>query len=155
MDASDITLGMGVEIASSGFKGTVGTLPDSRGNLSVLCGIMTYKTNIRDLIPAAPREDKGNKKLSRGSSSLSHAGTIATELNIIGCTVDEGIARIMDYLDDAYMSHLHQVRIVHGKGTGKLREAVNRELKKIKYVASARSGEYGEGDAGVTVVTFK
>ena len=155
MDASDITLGMDVEIASSGFKGTVGTLPDSRGNLSVLCGIMTYKTNIRDLIPAAPREDKGNKKLSRSSSSLSHAGTIATELNIIGCTVDEGIARMTDYLDDAYMSHLHQVRIVHGKGTGKLREAVNRELKKIKYVASARSGEYGEGDAGVTVVTFK
>lgn len=155
MDASDITLGMDVEIASSGFKGTVGTLPDSRGNLSVLCGIMTYKTNIRDLIPAAPREDKGNKKLSRSFSSLSHAGTIATELNIIGCTVDEGIARMTDYLDDAYMSHLHQVRIVHGKGTGKLREAVNRELKKIKYVASARSGEYGEGDAGVTVVTFK
>ena len=63
--------------------------------------------------------------------------------------------RLAEYLDDAYMSHLGEVRIVHGKGTGKLRETVQRELKKIKYVKSFRSGEYGEGDAGVTIVKLK
>ena len=86
---------------------------------------------------------------------LSHARTISTELNIIGLTVDEGLAKLWDYLDDAYMSHLGEVRIVHGKGTGALRNAVWNQLKRIKYVKSYRLAEYGEGDAGVTIVTFK
>lgn len=156
VDIKDITIGMEVEIVSSGFKGSVTSLPDDKGNLSVLCGIINYKTNVSDLIPAEDKEKKSRKDPGAGKRmSLSHARTISTELNIIGCTVDEGLAKMADYLDDAYMSNLAEVRIVHGKGTGKLREAVQRELKKTKYVKSFRTGEYGEGDAGVTIAVFK
>lgn len=151
----DIRIGMGVEIASSGFKGTVASMPDGKGNLTVLCGIIKYKTNISDLIPAEVETPEKPKGRSGGSAHLSHAATISTELNIIGCTVDEGLARLSEYLDDAYMSHLFEVRIVHGKGTGKLREAVQRSLKNTKYVKSFRTGEYGEGDAGVTIAVLK
>ena len=153
MDASEISKGMGVEIVSSGFKGRVESLPDGRGNLTVQCGIIKYRTNISDLIPADVGDDE--KKDRTPMKNLSHASTISSELNIIGCTVDEGLARMADYLDDAYVSHLSEVRIVHGKGTGKLRSAVCDQLKKIRYVSDFRSGEYGEGDAGVTIVKFK
>lgn len=153
--AGDIKIGMSVEIVSSGFKGTVSTLPDSKGNLSVLCGIINYKTNVKDLIPVEISKSDKKKKETSGIRGLSHAKTISTELNIIGLTVDDALAKVGDYLDDAYMSHLSEVRIVHGKGTGKLRDAVQRELKRIKYVKSFRLGEYGEGDAGVTVVKLK
>lgn len=153
--ADDITIGMSVEIVSSGFKGTVSTLPDSKGNLSVQCGIINYKTNVKDLVPAEISEPDKKKKETSGMRGLSHARTISTELNIIGLTVDDALAKVGDYLDDAYMSHLSEVRIVHGKGTGKLRDAVQHELKRIKYVKSFRLGEYGEGDAGVTVVKLK
>ncbi|MBQ9605991.1 MAG: endonuclease MutS2 [Lachnospiraceae bacterium] len=155
LDAKDIKPGMAVEIVSSGFKGTVAALPDAKGNLTVQCGIINYNTNIKDLILAATdSKSKPEVKVSR-TAHLSHAQTISTELNIIGLTVDEGLAKMWEYLDDAYMSHLGEVRIVHGKGTGKLRDAVQKELKKIKYVKSFRRGEYGEGDAGVTIVTLK
>ena len=153
--ADDISVGMRVEIVSSGFKGTVTNLPDSKGNLSVQCGIINYKTNVKDLIPAEDEEPEKKKSGSSGMRGLSRAMTISPELNIIGHTVDDAIAKLDEYLDDAYMSHLGEVRIVHGKGTGKLRDAVQRELKKIKYVKSFRQGEYGEGDAGVTVVKLK
>lgn len=155
IEAKDVKPGMEVEIVSSGFRGTVSTLPDGKGNLSVLCGIINYKTNIKDLIPIKTQKKGKNKPDGSGMRGLSHAMTISSELNIIGLTVDEGLARLGEYLDDAYMSHLSEVRIVHGKGTGKLRDAVQRELKKIKYVRSYRSGEYGEGDAGVTIVKLK
>lgn len=155
IEAKDVKPGMEVEIVSSGFRGTVSTLPDGKGNLSVLCGIINYKTNIKDLIPVKTQKKGKNKPDGSGMRGLSHAMTISSELNIIGLTVDEGLARLGEYLDDAYMSHLSEVRIVHGKGTGKLRDAVQRELKKIKYVRSYRSGEYGEGDAGVTIVKLK
>ena len=155
MDAKDIRMGMGVEIVSSGFKGTVVSLPDGKGNLSVLCGIINYKTNVKDLLPAEVENPEKNAGRTIKSAHLSHAQTISTELNIIGLTVDEGLSRMYEYLDDAYMSHLSEVRIVHGKGTGKLRDAVQRELKKIKYVKSYRAGEYGEGDAGVTIVRLE
>ncbi|MBR1523783.1 MAG: endonuclease MutS2 [Lachnospiraceae bacterium] len=155
LDAKDIKPGMAVEIVSSGFKGTVAALPDAKGNLTVQCGIINYNTNIKDLILAdTDSKSKPEVKVSR-TAHLSHAQTISTELNIIGLTVDEGLAKMWEYLDDAYMSHLGEVRIVHGKGTGKLRDAVQKELKKIKYVKSFRLGEYGEGDAGVTIVKLK
>ncbi|MCR5774784.1 MAG: endonuclease MutS2 [Lachnospiraceae bacterium] len=152
IDPGQIKAGMEVEIVSTGFKGMVTTLPDSRGNLSVQCGIINYKTNVNDLVPTVIDKPSGTKGSITRTSHLSHAQTMSSELNIIGLTVDEGIARLTDYLDDAYMSHMSEVRIVHGKGTGKLRDAVARELKKIKYVKSYRAGEYGEGDAGVTIV---
>ena len=81
--------------------------------------------------------------------------TISTEINLIGMTVDEAIANLDKYLDDAYLSHLPSVRIVHGKGTGTLRTAVQNHLKRCKYVKSFRAGAYGEGEAGVTIAEFK
>ena len=160
IDPKDISVGMDVEIVSSGFKGTVSTLPDNKGNLVVLCGIIKYKTNCSDLVPTVIRDPFDKKSRSRSSSGsslsgLSHAMTISPELNIIGSTTAEGIARLDKYLDEAYMSHLGEVRIVHGKGTGALRNAVREELRAIQYVKDFRSGEYGEGDAGVTIVTFR
>ncbi|MBR1875904.1 MAG: endonuclease MutS2, partial [Lachnospiraceae bacterium] len=156
IDPSRITIGMEVEIVSSGFKGTVATRPDPKGNLVVLCGIIKYRTNCSELIETVIKDpyEKKPHNTSKGSA-LGHAMTISTELNIIGQTTSDGIAELHKYLDDAYMSHLTEVRIVHGKGTGALRTAVREALKKIKYVDSFRSGEYGEGDAGVTIVKFK
>lgn len=156
----NISVGMDVEIVSSGFKGTVATLPDNKGNLVVLCGIIKYKTNCSDLVPTVirdPLDRKGRSRTSSGNSlsGLSHAMTISPEFNIIGMTAADGIAALDKYLDEAYMSHLGEVRIVHGKGTGALRNAVREELRAIQYVRDFRSGEYGEGDAGVTIVTFK
>ncbi|MBQ9443993.1 MAG: endonuclease MutS2 [Lachnospiraceae bacterium] len=159
IDADKIRPGMEVRIVSSGFEGKVSSMPDGKGNLNVLCGIMNYKANVNDLV-AVKRPDNGkaknkDKREAMSSAHLSHAQTISTEINIIGLTVDEGLARLAEYLDDAYMSHLSEVRIVHGKGTGKLRDAVRSELKRIKYVSSYRAGEYGEGDAGVTIAKLK
>ncbi len=149
--------GDSVKILSMGLTGTVSTLPDSKGNLFVQCGIIRSQTNIRDLIlvpdpkPAAPvlqRTGAGKIKMSKSAS-------ISTEINLLGMTVDEALPALDKYLDDAYLAHLPSVRIVHGKGTGALRNAVQNHLKRIKYVASYRLGEYGEGDAGVTIAVFK
>ena len=156
MDIKDVTVGMEVEIVSSGFKGSVTSLPDDKGNLSVLCGIINYKTNVSDLIPVADEQKKDRKDPGTGKRmSLSHARTISTELNIIGCTVDEGIARLEKYLDDAMMSGLEIVRIVHGKGTGALRKGIHDYLRRQSYIKSYKLAELGEGDSGVTVVTFR
>ena len=87
----------------------------------------------------------------RMSKSLS----VSTEINLLGRTVDEALAELDKYLDDAYLAHLPSVRVVHGKGTGALRNAVHNHLKRLKYVQEFRLGEYGEGDAGVTIVTFR
>lgn len=149
--------GDSVKILSMGLTGTVSTLPDSKGNLFVQCGIIRSQTNIKDLIlvqdpkPAAPvlqRTGAGKIKMSKSAS-------VSTEINLLGMTVDEAIPTLDKYLDDAYLAHLPSVRIVHGKGTGALRNAVQNHLKRIKYIASYRLGEYGEGDAGVTIAVFK
>lgn len=154
---SQLKKGDSVKILSMGLTGTVSTLPDSKGNLFVQCGIIRSQTNIRDLIlvpdpkPAAPvlqRTGAGKIKMSKSAST-------STEINLLGMTVDEALPALDKYLDDAYLAHLPSVRIVHGKGTGALRNAVQNHLKRIKYVASYRLGEYGEGDAGVTIAVFK
>ena len=140
-----------------GLKGTVNMLPDAKGNLFVQCGIMRTQTNINDLIliddsgTSAPAMQKTNTGKIRMSKSFS----ISTEINLLGKTVDEAISELDKYLDDAYLAHLPSVRVVHGKGTGALRNAVHGHLKRLKYVKEYRLGEYGEGDAGVTIVTFK
>ena len=161
--ASDFTLGQKVRIVSMNLDGTVHTLPDSKGNLFVQCGIMRMQSNISDLMilmdddyssPNGKMSGKG-KSGSGISKSLSKASSISAELNLIGLKVDEALPKLDKYLDDAYLSHLASVRIVHGKGTGALRSAVTTHLKKISYVKSFRQAEYGEGDAGVTIVEFK
>lgn len=159
LNAKDIKIGDSVKIVSMGLKGTVSTLPDSKGNLYVQCGIIRSQTNIKDLVLVmeqeitAPGLSKG-KSFSSGMK-MSKAMSISYECNLIGKTVDEALAVLDKYLDDAYLSHMESVRIVHGKGTGALRSAVQSHLKKLSYVKSYRAGEHGEGDAGVTIVTFK
>lgn len=142
---------------SMGLSGTVSTLPDSRGNLFVQCGIMRTQVNVRDLAltdevtittPTLQRTGAGKIKMSKSLS-------VSTEINLLGKTVDEALSVLDKYLDDAYLAHLSSVRVVHGKGTGALRSAVHSHLKRLKYVKEFRLGEYGEGDAGVTIVTFR
>lgn len=157
--ASDFTPGLYVRIISMDLDGTVHTKPDQKGNLFVQCGIMNISTNISDLEITEKKKEKNGKdlakKFSSGGGKLSKSGNISSEINLIGLKVDEAIPKLDKYLDDAYLSHLPSVRIVHGKGTGALRSAVSAHLKKISYVAGFRAGEFGEGDAGVTIVEFK
>ncbi|MCR5673096.1 MAG: endonuclease MutS2 [Lachnospiraceae bacterium] len=157
--ASDFTPGTSVRIISMDLAGHVHTRPDQKGNLSVQCGIMNINTNISDLEITGADEavtfKKPVKKSPGKNSSLSKARDISSELNLIGLTVDEAIPKLDKYLDDAYLSHLTTVRIVHGKGTGALRSAVSQHLKRVSYVNGFRAGEFGEGDAGVTIVEFK
>lgn len=154
---SQLKLGDSVKILSMGLKGTISTLPDHRGNLFVQCGIMRSQVNINDLILAEEEEitSKVWNKTSTGKIKISKSANISTEINLLGKTVDEAIAELDKYLDDAYLAHLPSVRIVHGKGTGALRNAVHGYLKRVKYVKSYRLGEFGEGDAGVTIAEFK
>lgn len=152
-----LKLGDGVKIMSMGLKGTVSSLPDQRGNLFVQCGIIRSQVNIKDLIlmeEDSPAPSK-MRRTSTGSMKMSKISHISMEINLLGKTVDEAISLLDKYLDDAYLSHLPSVRIVHGKGTGALRAAVQNHLKKTKYIKSYRLGEFGEGDAGVTIAVFK
>ena len=95
------------------------------------------------------------KKTGSGKIKMRKSANISTEINVIGMTTAEAIPAVDKYLDDAYLAHLPQVRIIHGRGTGALRNAVHAHLKKCKYVESYRLGEFGEGDMGVTIVNFK
>ena len=157
LDPAKLKKGDSVKVLSMGLKGTVSTLPDNKGNLFVQCGIMRTQVNVKDLAyveeatittPVLQRTNVGKVKMSK-SFSISH------EINLLGMTVDEAISALDKYLDDAYLAHMPNVRVVHGKGTGALRSAVHSHLKRLKYVKEFRLGEYGEGDAGVTIVTFK
>ena len=152
-----LKLGDDVRIISMGLKGTVSSLPDQKGNLFVQCGIIRSSVNIRDLvlIEDTPMTGKKIGKSNAGKIKMSKSLSISPEINLLGRTVDEAISELDKYLDDAYLAHLSSVRIVHGKGTGALRNAVQKHLKKTKYVTSFRAGEYGEGDAGVTIAVFK
>ena len=157
VDPKKLKKGDSVKIISMNLKGIVNTLPDAKGNLFVQCGIMRMQTNIRDLIPikeetiTAPALQRTNT----GKLKMSKSFSVSSEINLLGCTVDEALAKLDKYLDDAYLAHLPSVRVVHGKGTGALRSAIHSHLKRLKYVKEFRLGEYGEGDAGVTIVTFK
>ena len=157
VDPKKLKKGDSVKIISMNLKGIVNTLPDARGNLFVQCGIMRMQSNVNDLVPVkeetitAPALQRTNT----GKLKMSKSFSVSSEINLLGCTVDEAIAKLDKYLDDAYLAHLPSVRVVHGKGTGALRNAVQSHLKRLKYVKEYRLGEYGEGDAGVTIVTFK
>ncbi|MBR1650745.1 MAG: endonuclease MutS2 [Lachnospiraceae bacterium] len=158
VDPAKLKKGDSVRIISMNLKGTVATLPDAKGNLFVLCGIIRTQTNVKDLAYAQEDEIKTpNMNFSGGAGKLkmSKAMNISAEINLLGRTGDEAISELEKYLDDAYIAHLPSVRIVHGKGTGALRTAVHNYLRRQKHVANYRLGEYGEGDAGVTIVTFK
>ena len=152
-----LRLGDSVKILSMNLKGTVHTLPDAKGNLFVQAGILRYQTNIRDLIlvndDATPAVH--NTKTGAGKLKMSKSLSVSPEINLIGKNVDEALMELDKYLDDAYLAHLKSVRIVHGKGTGALRKAVQGHLKRQKYVKAFHLGEFGEGDAGVTIAEFE
>lgn len=159
VDPEKLKKGDSVKILSMGLKGTVSTLPDSKGNLFVQCGIIRTSTNIKDLVLLQDEDTAGTavKTTRSGGSKIKMSKTlsISPEINLLGMTRDEAIAALDKYLDDAYLAHLSSVRVVHGKGTGALRSAVHGYVKRLPYVKEYRLGEFGEGDAGVTIVTFK
>ena len=152
-----LRIGDSVKVLSMNLTGTVHSLPNAKGDLFVQMGILRSQVNIKDLVlieDAAP----GSKKYAKtgaGKLKMSKSASVSTEINLIGKTVDEAIALLDKYLDDAYLAHLPSVRIVHGKGTGALRSAVQSHLKRQSYIKSFHFGEFGEGDAGVTIAEFK
>lgn len=155
---SDFKLGESVKVLSMNLTGTVSSLPDAKGNLFVQMGILRSQVNISDLeIIEEPMTitAKQMRRTSNGKMKMGKSMSISPEINLLGKTVDEAIAELDKYLDDAYLAHLSPVRIVHGKGTGALRQGVHGYLKRQKHVKSYRLGAFGEGDAGVTIVEFK
>ena len=153
---SDFRLGDDVYVISLGLDGIVTSLPNEKGDLFVQMGILSSKLNINDLELIETKSKNNIKvKTTAGKIKTSKMSTIKPEINLIGKTVDEALPELDKYLDDAYLSHLKEVQIIHGKGTGALRKAVHSHLKRLKYIKSYRLGEFGEGDAGVTIAEFK
>ncbi len=156
-----LQIGQGVRVLSMNQKGTVSSLPDAKGNLFVQMGILRSQVNIRDLELIHEESVSGpglggRQKGSGGSGiKMSKSRSVSPEINLLGMTVDEAIPQLDKYLDDACIAHLQQVRVVHGKGTGALRAGIHKHLKKVKSVKEFRLAEFGEGDAGVTIVVFK
>ena len=153
-----LRIGDRVKVISMNLNGTVHSLPNAKGDLYVQMGILRSLVNINDLILLEEETSPTSKKYGRtgaGKIKMSKSASVSTEINLIGKTTDEAIALLDKYLDDAYLAHIPSVRIVHGKGTGALRNAVQAHLKRLKYVKSFHLGEYGEGDAGVTIAEFK
>lgn len=157
LTADSIKPGEKVRVLSMGVDGIIASKPDNKGNLFVQCGIIKSKVNVKDLAPAKEEEIKVPKLVRSHSSGIkvSKSASISPEINLLGMTCDEAISVLDKYLDDAYIAHLPSVRIVHGKGTGALRKAVSDHLRRQSYIASFRLGEFGEGDAGVTIAEFK
>ena len=157
LTAKDIHPGDSVKVLSMNLKGTVGSRPDSKGYLFVQMGIIRSKVHLSDLelVDEPVITTPSLQKTGAGKIRMSKSSSISTEINLLGRTVDEAISELDKYLDDAYIAHLKSVRVVHGKGTGALRKGIHDYLRRQKHVASFRLGEFGEGDAGVTIVEFK
>ncbi len=155
--AADFTLGSAVKVLSLNLNGTVSSLPNAKGDLFVQMGILRSQVNISDLelIDEPVVTGPNLQKTSSGKIKMSKGMNISTEINLIGMTTAEAIPALDKYLDDAYLAHLATVRVVHGRGTGALKNAVHSHLKRLKYVKEYRLGAFGEGDTGVTIVTFK
>ncbi|MCI8514160.1 MAG: endonuclease MutS2 [Lachnospiraceae bacterium] len=151
----NLHIGDAVRVLSMNVKGTVSTLPNAKGELYVQMGILRSLIHIKDLelVQEATVSGPGmEKKRSHASRiKVSKSLSVSPELNIIGMTTDEAVPLVDKYIDDAYLAHLGTVRIIHGRGTGALKNAVHNLLKKTKHVKSYRLGSFGEGDAGVTI----
>lgn len=155
--AKDLRIGDSVHVINLGLKGTVSTLPNAKGDLFVQMGILRSQVNIKDIevIEEEAVTAPGLSKTQSGKIKMSKSATIHPDINLIGKTVDEALSDLDKYLDDAYLAHLPQVTVIHGRGTGALKNAVHAHLKKLKYVKSYRVGGFGEGEHGVTIVEFK
>ena len=154
---SDLHIGDSVKVLSMNLKGTVSTKPDSKGYLFVQMGIIRSKVHLSDLqlIDEPVITGGGLSRTSSGKIRMSKSASVSTEITLLGKTVDEAVAELDKYLDDAYLAHIPSVRIVHGKGTGALRKGIHSYLRRQKIVQDFHLAEFGEGDAGVTIVTFK
>ena len=152
---SDFKLGESVKVLSMNLTGTISSLPDSRGNVTVQMGILRSQVNISDLEiieEVNPYAPKNMRRTGSGKIKMSKSLSVRPEINLLGKTVDEAVAELDKYLDDALLSHLNTVRVVHGKGTGALRKGIHEYLRRQKHVKSYHLAEFGEGDAGVTIV---
>ena len=152
---SDFKLGESVKVLSMNLTGTIGSLPDARGNVTVQMGILRSQVNISDLEiieEVSPYAPKRMNRTAKSKIKMSKSLSVSPEINLLGKTVDEAVAELDKYLDDALLSHLNSVRVVHGKGTGALRKGIHEYLRRQKHVKSYRLAEFGEGDAGVTIV---
>jgi DNA mismatch repair protein MutS2 len=160
-DISEFKVGTHVRVLSMNLIGTVTAPPSPRGEITVQMGSLSTKTKINNLeILVGYKDPEEAKKAPKGAGGsgkikMSKAASISHEINLLGLTVDEAVAKLDKYLDDAYISRIPQVRIVHGKGTGALRNGVTAYLRGVPYIKSFRLGEIGEGDTGVTIVDFK
>lgn len=157
-----LKLGDGVKVLTMNLNGTVSSLPNAKGDLYVQMGILRSLVNIKDLelldepsVSGPGLNPPGRNNTGSGKIKMSKSFSVSPEVNLIGMTVDEAIPVLDKYLDDAYLAHLPSVRVVHGRGTGALKAGVHRHLKKLSYVKEFRLGDFGEGDTGVTIVTFK
>lgn len=157
-----LKLGDGVKVLTMNLNGTVSSLPNAKGDLYVQMGILRSLVNIKDLelldepsISGPGLNPPGRNNTGSGKIKMSKSFSVSPEVNLIGMTVDEAIPVLDKYLDDAYLAHLPSVRVVHGRGTGALKAGVHRHLRKLSYVKEFRLGDFGEGDTGVTIVTFK
>ena len=156
--ASDFHVGDLVFVHTFSLEGTVKTLPNAKGEVTVQMGLLTSQVNIKDLEileKPKPEKEKTTHSYNVGGKGINKAAHISPDINLLGKTVDEAVAELDKYLDDAYLAGLNQVTIVHGKGTGALRKGIHTYLKRQKHVDSYRLGTFGEGEAGVTIVTFK
>ena len=160
-DISEFKVGTHVRVLSMNLIGTVTAPPSPKGEITVQMGSLSTKTKINNLeILVGYKDPEEAKKAPKGAGDsgkikMSKAASISHEINLLGLTVDEAVAKLDKYLDDAYISRIPQVRIVHGKGTGALRNGVTAYLRGVPYIKSFRLGEIGEGDTGVTIVDFK
>ena len=155
--AKDLKIGDSINVLSLGLKGTVSSLPNAKGDLFVQMGILRSQVNIKDieLVDEEVIKAPNFNRTQSGKIKMSKSASIHPDINLIGKTVDEALPLLDKYLDDAYLAHLPQVTVIHGRGTGALKNAVHAHLKKAKYVKSYRVGGFGEGDHGVTIVEFK
>jgi len=153
----NLRVGDSVNVISLGLKGTVSTLPNAKGDLYVQMGILRSLVNLKDieLVEEETVTAPGLTRTQSGKIKMSKSANIHPDINLIGKTVDEALSDLDKYLDDAYLAHLPQVTVIHGRGTGALRNAIHAHLKKLNYVKSFRLGAFGEGDQGVTIVEFK
>ncbi|HHV11816.1 MAG TPA: endonuclease MutS2 [Clostridiales bacterium] len=153
----DLKIGTPVNVISLGLKGTISTLPNAKGDLYVQMGILRSQVNLKDIeiLEEEIIAEQNYNKTQSGKIKMSKSANIHPDINLIGKTVDEALPELDKYLDDAYLAHLPQVTIIHGRGTGALKNAVHAHLKKLNYVKSYRVGGFGEGDHGVTIVEFK
>ena len=157
VDARKLQVGDSVKVLSLNLKGIVRSLPDKSGNIDVQMGILHSVVNVKDieLLDEVSIKGPSYEHTATGKVRISKSVSVSPEINLLGMTVDEAVSVLDKYLDDAAIAHLDEVRVVHGKGTGALRAGVQNFLRKNKHVQSYRLGEYGEGDAGVTIVKLK